>query len=195
MPVFLPYAANHVTLGKTPHMRREQMSQAPPTAPCRPISTSRPTRRWPSSGRRSAPRTSPTSPARCAEGREDLVSRGHDAGGGRRAAAVLHLGDHQLPDPGRARAFPPGAARQPRPAPGPQRDRGRRQVVHPRRGAAAARAFRRRGQPRQGIPALAPAGPAGQDRARWRTSRAASARPRRRRISRCRRRSTATGCW
>ena len=39
------------------------------------------------------------------------------------AAAVLDLGDHPLPDPGGARAFPPGAARQPRPAPGPHRDR------------------------------------------------------------------------
>ena len=72
---------------------------------------------------------------------------------------------------------------------------GRRQVVHPRRGAAAARAFRRRGQPRQGVPPLPPGRAAGQGRARSPTSRAASARPRRRRTSRCRRRSTATGCW
>ena len=111
------------------------------------------------------------------------------------AAPLLHLGDHPLPDPGGAAAFPPGAARQPRPPPGPERDRRRRQVVHPRRGAAPARAFRRRGQPRQGIPPLPP------DRAcRPRsppspTSRAASARPRRRRTSPCRPRSTATGCW
>ena len=39
---------------------------------------------------------------------------------------------------------------------------GRRQMVHPRRGAAAARAFRRRGQPRQGIPPLPPGRAAGQ---------------------------------
>ena len=37
------------------------------------------------------------------------------------AAALLDLGDHPLPDPGRAAALPPGAARQPRAAAGRRR--------------------------------------------------------------------------
>ena len=85
---------------------------------------------------------------------------------GRRQAAapVLDLGDHPLPDPGRARAFPPRAAPEPRPAAGPDRDRGRRQVVHPRRGAAPARPLRRRGLQGQGLPPLPARGAARQDR-------------------------------
>ncbi len=43
--------------------------------------------------------------------------------------------------------------------------------------------------------ALAPRGPAGEDGVRSPISRAVSARPRRRRIWRCRPPSTATGCW
>ena len=48
-----------------------------------PTSASPPTRRWPSSTRRSAPATSGRSPALCARGRADLVARGHEAGGAR----------------------------------------------------------------------------------------------------------------
>ncbi len=47
---------------------------------------------------------------RCAEGRADLVGRGHEADGTRTLRRC------EIPDPGRAGAFPPGAARQPRPA-------------------------------------------------------------------------------
>ena len=37
----------------------------------------------------------------CAAGRDDLASRGLDGRGEPAAAAVLDLGDHPLPDPGR----------------------------------------------------------------------------------------------
>ena len=67
--------------------------------------------------RRSAPATSPPSPSACARGRDDLAGRGHEAGRRASAAAVLDLGDHPLPDPGRPGPLPPGAARQPRPCP------------------------------------------------------------------------------
>ena len=78
-------------------------------------------------------------------------------------APLLDLGNHPLPDPGRARAFSPGAAAEPRAATGPLGDRGRRQVVQPRRGAAAARAFRRRGIEGQALSPLSSQGTARED--------------------------------
>ena len=131
----------------------------------------------------------------CAEGREDLIRRGHEAAGGRTLAPLLHLGDHPLPDPGGAAALPPGAARQPLPPPGPERDRraapsgspstrccGCARISPPRAAAPrnTAPTARRACRPRS------PPSP---------TSRAASARPRPRRTSPCPPPSTATGCW
>ena len=100
----------------------------------------------------------------CADGREDLIRRGHEAGGGRtlRRFSTWEITRYLIP------VAPPHFRRVLRANPtlpqGLSETDGRRQVVHPRRGAAAARAFRRRGQPRQGIPPLPPAGPAGQGR-------------------------------
>ena len=164
MPVSVPYAANHATLPKTRHMRPSSMSRDPEAA-LPPYFSIPPTRRWPSSAARSAPATSPPSPRPAPAAAPTSPPAATGQGEAQAAAAVLDLGDHPLPDPGGAAALPPGAARQPRPAPGPHRERaGRRPLVHPRRGAAAARAFRRRGLARQGVPALAPGGPAGQGR-------------------------------
>ena len=80
------------------------------------------------------------------------------------AAPVLDLGDHPLPDPGGAGALPPRAAPEPRPAAGALGDRGRRQVVHARRGAAAQGALRIAGLQGQALPALPARGAARQDR-------------------------------
>ena len=102
--------------------------------------------------------------ALCARGRDDLVGRGHEAGGAQAAAAVLDLGDHPLPDPGGAGALPPGAARQPRPAPGPHRDRRRRASGSPSTRCCGSG---RISPPRAAAPsptALAPGGAAGQGR-------------------------------
>ena len=57
---------------------------SPPKTCCRPISTSPPTRRWPSSARRSGAADFAEIARRCAEGRQDLVGRGHAGDGTRR---------------------------------------------------------------------------------------------------------------
>ena len=88
----------------------------------------------------------------------------HERGRAQIAAPVLDLGDHPLSDPGGPGAFPPGAEGQSGSAPGQFGNRGRRQVVHPGRGAAPARLFRGAGIEGEELPPLPPRGPAGQDR-------------------------------
>jgi chromosome partitioning protein len=99
----------------------------------------------------------------CARGRADLVSRGSTSRAQKRCAGSPP-GRSQIPDPRGARPFPPRAAPEPRPAAGADRNRGRGEMVHPRRGAAPARPFRRRRIEGQGLPPLPSRGPARQDR-------------------------------
>ena len=104
----------------------------------------------------------------CARGRADLAARGLGAGGGQAAAAVLDLGDHPLPDPARPRRTSAGCCAPtptcPRAAPKSRGGQGGARWFTLDEVLQAARPLRRRGQPLQGVPALAPGGPAGQGR-------------------------------
>ena len=164
LPVSLPYAANHGTFAKTRHMRRRADVPRPwiPAARCRPISASPPTRRWPSSTRRSAPPTSAASPPsapRAAPTSSPAATR-PAARRKLRLFSTWEITKYLIPVA--TAHFRRVLRANPELPQGRTETAGRRQMVHPRRGAAAARAFRRRGQPRQGIPPLPPGRAAGQ---------------------------------
>ena len=194
MPLPLPYAANHGTLRKTKHMRPEPCRRPAEDAPP-PYFNISPDEALAELEPRSPPPTSPASPAPAPQGREDLIRRGHEAGGGRtlRRFSTWEITRYLIPVA--PAALPPGAARQPRPPPGPERDRraapsgspstrccGCARISPPRAAAPrnTAPTARRACRPRS------PPSP---------TSRAGSARPRPRRTSPCPPPSTATGCW
>ena len=100
----------------------------------------------------------------CAQGRDDLVGRGHEPGGRKRLRCFSTWEITRYLIPVAPAHFRRVLRANPALPQGRTETEGGAQVVHPRRGAAAARAFRRRGQPRQGVPALAPGGAAGQGR-------------------------------
>ena len=133
--------------------------------------------------------------ALCAQGRQDLVSRGHEANGARRLRlfSTWEITKYLIP------VAPPHFRRVLRANPALPQGRGETDAgakwfsldeVLRLRAHFAARGL---AAPRN----TAPTGPRACPRksAPWPISRAGSARPRWRRISRCRRRSTATGCW
>ena len=180
-------------LRKTAHMR--QVWHATPTSP-RPISTSSPMRPWPSSVAPMGTADFAGMAAACARGRDDLASRGMDAEGGRKALRLFSTWEitrylipvatphfrrvlKQNPDLPQGRSETEGGAKW------FTLDEVLRLRAH----------FAAEGSQGQGIPALAARRACRPRSWRWRTSRAASARPRPRRIWRCRRRWTATGCW
>ena len=100
--------------------------------------------------------------ALCAQGRADLVTRGHEASGARRLRLFSTWEITKYLIPVATAHFRRVLRANPELPQGRTETAGRRQMVHPRRGAAPARAFRRRGQPRQGIPPLPPGRAAGQ---------------------------------
>ena len=100
----------------------------------------------------------------CARGRDDLAGRGLEAGGRKtlRLFSTWEITRYLIPV---AQAHFRRVLRQNPALPqGRTETDGRRQVVHPRRGAAPARPLRRRGLPRQALRPVAPGRPAGQDR-------------------------------
>ena len=130
---------------------------------------------------------------RCAEGRQDLVSRGHDAAGARRLRrfSTWEITKYLIPvAPAHFRrvlranlALPQGLSETATGAKWFTLDEVLRLRAHFAAEGSRAKEYR-------------PGGPRGcRPRSwRWRTSRAGSARPRRRRIWRCPQRLTATGC-
>ena len=94
-----------------------------PRRRCLPTSASPPTRRSPNSDPPSAPATSPPSPRPAPGGREDLVGRGLEAGGGKtlRLFSTWEITRYLIPvAPAHfRRVLPP----EPHPPPGPHRDR------------------------------------------------------------------------
>ena len=164
MPVFVPCAANHGTLVKTPHMRREHPMSQSTEDMLPPYFNISPDEALAELGAPVGAADFAEIARRCAEGRQDLVSRGHAGDGGRRLRRFSTWEITRYLIPVAPAHFRRVLRANPALPQGLHRDRDRGEVVHPRRGAAAARAFRRRGQPRQGIPALAPGGAAGEDR-------------------------------
>ena len=193
MTVLVPCAANRGTLPKTRHMRHERMAQDPEEAlpPYFGISPDEALAELGAAGRHPRPRGD----------RRDLRPRPRRPRqprprGGRPQdpAALLDLGDHPLPDPRRPGPLPPRPPRQPRPPPGPHRDRRAAPSGSPSTRCCGCAPT---SPPRGPAPSPTPRGARPGCRPRSRrspTSRAASARPRWPRTSRCRPRSTATAC-
>ena len=135
-----------------------------PRRRCLPTSASPPTRRCAELGRPVGTRDLAAIAEACARGRDDLAGRGHEAGGRKtlRLFSTWEITRYLIPV---AQAhFRRVLRANPALPQGRTETDGRRQVVHPRRGPAAARPLRRRGQPRQALRPVAPGRPAGQGR-------------------------------
>ena len=194
MLVSVPYAANRATLPKTRHMRPEQMSRDPDAA-LPPYFSISPDAALAELGGPVGTGDFAAIAEACARGRADLAARGLGQGEAKRLRlfSTWEITRYLIP------VAPPHFRRVLRA--NPELPQGRTET---RRAApAGSPSTRCCGCARTSPPkARAPrnTGPGGRRACRPRsrrspTSRAASARPRRRRIWRCRRRSTATGCW